>query len=107
LRVHDRANLIARLEEGVEYARVELFPLSASTCPARSSLGAAAQSSVRPHAQAVAVFVARMLCSDPACAEEQEIVIAELTELDSACCECGFGLVVTAISQVALARPVT
>jgi hypothetical protein len=55
----------------------------------------------------VAVFVARMLCSDPACAEEQEIVIAELTELDSACCECGFGLVVTAISQVALARPVT
>jgi hypothetical protein len=53
------------------------------------------------------MFIARMLCSDPDCAEERELVIAELVELDDACCECGFGLLVTSISQVALARPLT
>jgi hypothetical protein len=53
------------------------------------------------------MLIARMVCSDPECAEEHEIVIAELAELDSACCECGFGLVVTSISQVEVARRVT
>jgi hypothetical protein len=46
------------------------------------------------------MLIARMLCSDPGCADEREVVVAELTELDGACCECGFGLVVTSISQV-------
>jgi hypothetical protein len=46
------------------------------------------------------VLIARMLCSDPGCAEEHEIVIADLTELDRGCCGCGFGLVVTSISRV-------
>jgi hypothetical protein len=50
------------------------------------------------------MLIARMLCSDPGCAEELEIVIAELAELDRACCDCGFGLVVTAISQLEPAR---
>jgi hypothetical protein len=50
------------------------------------------------------MLIARMLCSDPGCADEREIVVARLTELDGACCECGFGLVVTSISQVEL-RP--
>ncbi|MGH2961859.1 MAG: hypothetical protein ACRDL3_06675 [Solirubrobacterales bacterium] len=45
------------------------------------------------------MLIARMLCSDPGCAEEQEIVIAELAELDRACCDCGYGLVVTSISR--------
>ena len=53
------------------------------------------------------MLIARMLCSDPDCAEEQEVVIAELPELDHACCECGFGLVVTSISLVEVARPVS
>jgi hypothetical protein len=51
------------------------------------------------------MLMARMLCSDPGCAEELELVVAELAELDDACCECGFGLVVTSISRVDLARP--
>jgi hypothetical protein len=46
------------------------------------------------------MLIARMLCSDPECAEEREVVIAELAELDRVCCECGFGLVVTSISEV-------
>jgi hypothetical protein len=46
------------------------------------------------------MLIARMLCSDPGCADEREIVVAELAELDAACCECGFGLIVTSISQV-------
>ena len=71
-------------------------------CPASSEL----RPSV-PIPNLPAMFIARMLCSDPGCAEEREVVVAELTELDGACCECGFGLVVTSISQVALARPLT
>jgi hypothetical protein len=50
------------------------------------------------------MLIARMLCSDPGCAEEHEIQVAELAELDRACCGCGFGLVVTSISQLELVR---
>jgi pyruvate/oxaloacetate carboxyltransferase len=46
------------------------------------------------------MLVARMLCSDPECAEELEILVEEIDELDRVCCECGYGLVVTAVSQV-------
>jgi hypothetical protein len=53
------------------------------------------------------MLIARMLCSDPECAEEREIVIAELAELDRVCCECGFGLVVTSISEVEVVRGLT
>ena len=45
------------------------------------------------------MLVARMLCSDPQCAEEVEILVEELDELDRAWCECGYGLVVTAVSE--------
>jgi hypothetical protein len=41
-----------------------------------------------------------MLCSDPQCAEEVEILVEQVDELDRAGCECGYGLVVTAISQI-------
>lgn len=30
----------------------------------------------------------RVVCSDPECAEEQEVVVAELDELDAIVCEC-------------------
>jgi hypothetical protein len=50
------------------------------------------------------MLIARMLCSDPACEEEREIVVAELAELDRVCCECGFGLVLTSISRVEIAH---
>jgi hypothetical protein len=50
------------------------------------------------------MLIARMLCSDPECAEEHEVTIAELHELDRACCECGFGLVLTSISRVEVAH---
>ena len=38
------------------------------------------------------VFVARLICSDPACAEELVAEAATLQELEVLACECGCGL---------------
>jgi hypothetical protein len=46
------------------------------------------------------MLIARMLCSDPECAEEVEILVEQVDELDRVWCECGYGLVVTGISQI-------
>jgi hypothetical protein len=45
------------------------------------------------------MLIARMLCSDPKCAEEVEILVGEVDELDGVWCECGYGLIVTAVSE--------
>jgi hypothetical protein len=52
-----------------------------------------------------AMLVARMLCSDPQCAEEVEILVEEVDELDRVWCECGYGLVVTAVSETEVVHP--
>lgn len=35
------------------------------------------------------MWIVKVVCSDPDCAEEQEIVVAELDEADAAVCDCG------------------
>ena len=42
------------------------------------------------------MFVARLICSDSDCAEEQEIHAASLAELERLLCECGCALEVIA-----------
>ncbi len=44
------------------------------------------------------MFVARLLCSDPACAEPFEAHARTLAELATLACDCGCGLEVLAIS---------
>jgi hypothetical protein len=34
------------------------------------------------------MWIVRVVCSDPECAEEQEIVVAELDEVEAVVCEC-------------------
>jgi hypothetical protein len=51
------------------------------------------------------MLMARMLCSDPLCAEEVEILVEEVDDLDRVWCECGYGLVVTAVSETEVVHP--
>lgn len=60
------------------------------------------------------MFVARLICSDVDCAEEQEVHAGSLAELERLLCECGCALEVIAwpdwvedgAEVVALRRPV-
>jgi hypothetical protein len=38
------------------------------------------------------MYVARLICSDPSCAEEQSAEVATVAELDALACECGCAL---------------
>jgi hypothetical protein len=42
----------------------------------------------------LAVYIARLICSDPDCAEEVSAETATLDELESLVCDCGCALVV-------------
>jgi hypothetical protein len=44
------------------------------------------------------VLLVTAICSDEACAEEIELVVAGLDELDAAACGCGCTVVVLALS---------
>jgi hypothetical protein len=41
-------------------------------------------------------------CSDPGCAEELELHVDAVEEIDRYGCECGYGYVVLAVSEVDL-----
>ena len=59
----------------------------------------AASRAVRPARHHPApMLVARLLCSDPACAEPFEARARTLAELATLACECGCGLEVLAVS---------
>jgi hypothetical protein len=45
------------------------------------------------------MLLVRLICSDPECVEEHEVVVNALEELDGFTCECGFGLVVASVSE--------
>jgi hypothetical protein len=47
------------------------------------------------------VLLAKIVCSDPGCTEEAEVAIAHVRELEGRVCECGFGFVLTQISELA------
>jgi hypothetical protein len=44
------------------------------------------------------MFLARVLCSDPRCFEEREIVVADLDDLDRDVCDRGHGYVLVAVA---------
>jgi hypothetical protein len=52
------------------------------------------------------VFIVRVTCSDPACAEEAEAVVATIEEADDVVCECGFGTVLIAVAELDTDAPV-
>lgn len=55
--------------------------------------------SVRPHQDHRLMWIVKVVCSDPDCAEEQEIVVAELDEADEAVCDCGCCMITLAVAS--------
>lgn len=45
------------------------------------------------------MWIVKVVCSDPDCAEEQEVVVAELDEADAAVCDCGCCVVTLAVAN--------
>ncbi|MGN6814736.1 MAG: hypothetical protein ACTHK3_01455 [Solirubrobacterales bacterium] len=45
------------------------------------------------------MWIVKVVCSDPDCAEEQELIIAELDEADAAVCECGCCVITLAVAN--------
>jgi len=46
------------------------------------------------------MLLARIICSDPSCFEELEVVIEELDEVDGFVCDCGHGFVLMEVSEL-------
>ena len=46
------------------------------------------------------MFLATIICSDPACTEEHEVAVERLEELEGFACECGFGFVLAAVAEL-------
>lgn len=44
------------------------------------------------------MWIVELACSDPDCAEEREVVITDLDELDELVCDCGCCLVTIAVA---------
>ena len=47
------------------------------------------------------MFLVQIVCSDPECAEELEIVVEDLAEIEEVACDCGYGFVAITVSEVA------
>jgi hypothetical protein len=45
------------------------------------------------------MWLASLICSDPGCYEERELLVESLEELDGVVCECGYGFVLLAVSD--------
>ena len=46
------------------------------------------------------MFIARIVCSDWECAEEREVTIESLDELDELTCECSHGFALISVSEL-------
>jgi hypothetical protein len=46
------------------------------------------------------MFIARIVCSDPACTEELEVTVESLDELERYFCDCGHGFVLLTVSEL-------
>jgi hypothetical protein len=46
------------------------------------------------------MLLVKVVCSDPECAEEREVAVADLDAIDETVCDCGHGLVVVAVSEL-------
>jgi len=47
------------------------------------------------------MLLVTVVCSDPACFEEHELVVEDLDRVDAELCECGHGFVVVAVGTAA------
>jgi hypothetical protein len=47
------------------------------------------------------MLLARILCSDPACDEELEVVVDFVDQVDGLVCDCGHGFVLQSVSSLA------
>lgn len=47
------------------------------------------------------MWIVKVVCSDPDCAEEQEIIVANLDEADAAVCDCGCCVVTLSVANFA------
>ena len=50
------------------------------------------------------MLLARIVCSDPGCDEEKDVVVEWLDQLEGLVCECGHGFVLESVSSLE-ARP--
>jgi Na+-transporting NADH:ubiquinone oxidoreductase subunit NqrD len=46
------------------------------------------------------MFLLTIVCSDPDCVEEREIAVDEIDAVDAYACDCGYGFVVVAVSEI-------
>ena len=51
-------------------------------------------------AKIATMLLAKIDCSDPECEEDLEIVIEDLAELGGLVCECGYGFVLSSVSEL-------
>jgi hypothetical protein len=45
------------------------------------------------------MWIIQLVCSDPECAEERELVVSDFAEVDAAACDCGCCLVVLSVAN--------
>jgi hypothetical protein len=45
------------------------------------------------------MWIVRVVCSDPECAEEQEVIVAELDEVEAVVCDCECCVVALAVAS--------
>ena len=43
-----------------------------------------------------------LICCDPGCEEEKEVLVEDLAQLDELGCECGFGFVLAGVAEAEL-----
>lgn len=55
--------------------------------------------SVRRRADHFLMWIVQLVCSDPNCAEEQELLVSDLDEADAAICDCGCCLVFLSVAN--------
>lgn len=46
------------------------------------------------------MLLATIACSDPGCEKDLELVIEDLDELEGLVCECGYGFVLSTVSEL-------
>jgi hypothetical protein len=47
------------------------------------------------------MLLVTVMCSDPQCVEEREVLVDELQAVETHVCDCGFGFVVVSVSELA------
>jgi hypothetical protein len=51
------------------------------------------------------MLLVTVVCSDPECSEEREVVVDDLQAVETHVCDCGYGFVVISVSELAGTSP--